>query len=215
MERGAHGEGGTWSMLGPAMTSRPTHQDACRAFRWEESARALGWEPGEPVNLGRTIVDRHAGGGRPALRWLGKRGEDRTYSFDELGELTARFAALLRAQGVERGDRVAGFLPRVPEMLIAMIGTWKAGAVYVPIFTGFGPDAVEYRVRHSGARALVTHREHRARLPEPVPDGVTVITVAGRDPVPPGDTEFWRTMERHPEGADPVAGRGGVAAVGQ
>ena len=56
----------------------------------------------------------------------------------------------LATQGVDRGDRVAGFLPRIPEMLIAMIGTWKAGAVYVPIFTGFGPDAVEFRVRHSG-----------------------------------------------------------------
>jgi len=195
------------------MTSRPTYRDACRAFRWEESARALGWAPGEPVNLGHTIVDRHAGGGRPALRWLGKRGEDRTYSFEELGELTARFAAVLRAHGVEPGDRVAGFLPRVPEMLIAMIGTWKAGAVYVPIFTGFGPDAVEYRVRHSGARVLVTHREHRARLPEPLPPGVTVVTVAGGAAGAPGDTDFWRAMDRHPEGADPLVRRRDEPAV--
>ena len=195
------------------MTSRPTYRDACRAFRWEESARALGWAPGEPVNLGHTIVDRHAGGGRPALRWLGKRGEDRTYSFDELGELTARFAAVLRAQGVEPGDRVAGFLPRVPEMLIAMIGTWKAGAVYVPIFTGFGPDAVEYRVRHSGARVLVTHREHRARLPEPVPPGVTVVTVAGGDAGAPGDTDFWRAMDRQREGVESVVCRRDEPAV--
>jgi acetyl-CoA synthetase len=195
------------------MTSRPTYRDACRAFRWEESARALGWAPGEPVNLGHTIVDRHAGGGRPALRWLGKRGEDRTYSFDELGELTARFAAVLRAQGVEAGDRVAGFLPRVPEMLIAMIGTWKAGAVYVPIFTGFGPDAVEYRVRHSGARVLVTHHEHRARLPEPVPPGMTVVTVAGGDAGAPGDIDFWRAMARHSVGAGPLVRRRDEPAV--
>ena len=193
--------------------SRPTYRDACRAFRWEESARALGWAPGEPVNLGHTIVDRHAGVGRPALRWLGKRGEDRTYSFDELGELTARFAAVLRAQGVEPGDRVAGFLPRVPEMLIAMIGTWKAGAVYVPIFTGFGPDAVEYRVRHSGARVLVTHREHRARLLEPVPPGVTVVTVAGDATGAPGDIDFWRAMDRYREGADPLVCRREEPAV--
>jgi acetyl-CoA synthetase len=195
------------------MTSRPTYRDACRAFRWEESARALGWAPGEPVNLGHTIVDRHAGGGRPALRWLGKRGEDRTYSFDELGELTARFAAVLRAQGVEAGDRVAGFLPRVPEMLIAMIGTWKAGAVYVPIFTGFGRDAVGYRVRHSGARVLVTHHEHRARLPEPVPPGVTVVTVAGGDAGAPGDIDFWRAMARHSVGAGPLVRRRDEPAV--
>ena len=203
-----------WGYARPRMTSRPTYRDACRAFRWEESARALGWAAGEPVNLGRTIVDRHAGRGRPALRWRGKRGEDRTYSFDELGELTGRFASLLRAQGVDRGDRVAGFLPRVPEMLIAMIGAWKAGAVYVPIFAGFGPDAVEFRVRHSGARLLVTHREHRARLPEPMPDGVSVVTVAQSGAVVrPDDTEFWRAMDRHPEAADPVPCRRDEPAV--
>src|SRR6185295_17566581 len=95
--KGADIRVGRAGILGPAMTSRPTYRDACRAFRWEESARALGWATGEPVNLGRTIVDRHAGGGRPALRWLGKRGEDRTYSFEELSELTGRFASLLRA----------------------------------------------------------------------------------------------------------------------
>jgi acetyl-CoA synthetase len=195
------------------MTSRPTYRDACRAFHWEDSARALGWAAGEPVSLGHTIVDRHAGAGRPALRWLGKRGEDRTYSFDELAELTARFAAVLRARGVEPGDRIAGFLPRVPEMLIAMIGAWKAGAIYVPIFTGFGPDAVEYRVRHSGARVLVTHHEHRARVFEPVPDEVTVITVGGGAAGAPRDVEFWHAMDGPPKGADPAVRRREEPAV--
>ncbi|MGH7414519.1 MAG: acyl-CoA synthetase [Candidatus Rokuibacteriota bacterium] len=179
--------------------SRPSHRDAYRAFRWEESARAMGVAAGAPVNLGRAIVDRHAGAGRPALRWFGKRGEARTYTFDELARLTARFANALRELGVGPGDRVAGFLPRVPEMLIAMIGTWKVGAVYVPIFTGFGPDGIEFRVRHSGARVLVTQWEHRGRLPEPLPDGVTVVTVAGGAGGAPGDVDFWRVMHGQSE----------------
>ena len=149
-----------------AMPTRPRYQDARAAFRWEQSARALGWAPGQPVSLGHTIVDRHAVGDRPALRWFGRNGQERTYTFAELARLTARFAGALRAQGVGPGDRVAGFMPRVPEMLIAMIGAWKAGAVYVPIFTGFGRDAIEFRVRHSGAVALCTHHEHRGRLRE-------------------------------------------------
>jgi acetyl-CoA synthetase len=193
--------------------SRPTHRDACQAFRWEESARAMGFVAGEPVNLGRAIVDRHAGAGRPALRWFGKRGETRTYTFDELARLTGRFANVLRARGIGRGDRVAGFLPRIPEMLIAMIGTWKAGAVYVPIFTGFGPDAIDFRVRHSGARALCTQWEHRARLPEPLPDGVTVITVAGEAGGVSGDVDFWRAMDGQPETTAPAAGRRDEPAV--
>jgi len=193
--------------------SRPTHRDACQAFRWEESARAMGFGAGAPVNLGQAIVDRHAGAGRPALRWFGKRGEARTYTFDELARLTDRFANVLRAEGIGRGDRVAGFLPRVPEMLIAMIGTWKAGAVYVPIFTGFGPDAIDFRVRHSGARALVTHWEQRARLPEPLPGGVTVLTVAGGAGGVPGDVDFWRAMAGQPETTEPVACRRDEPAV--
>jgi acetyl-CoA synthetase len=179
--------------------SRPTHRDACQAFRWEESARAMGVTADAPVNLGRAIVDRHAGSGRAALRWFGKRGEARTYTFDELARLTARFANVLRERGVGPGDRVAGFLPRVPEMLIAMIGTWKVGAVYVPIFTGFGTDAIEFRVLHSGARVLVTQWEQRGRLPEPLPDGVTVITVAGGAGGAPDDVDFWRAMDGQPD----------------
>jgi acetyl-CoA synthetase len=179
--------------------SRPTHRDACQAFRWEESARAMGVTADAPVNLGRAIVDRHAGSGRAALRWFGKRGEARTYTFDELARLTARFANVLRERSVGPGDRVAGFLPRIPEMLIAMIGTWKVGAVYVPIFTGFGTDAIEFRVRHSGARVLVTQWEQRGRLPEPLPGGVTVITVAGDAGGTPDDLDFWRAMHGQPD----------------
>ncbi|HEY5725813.1 MAG TPA: AMP-binding protein, partial [Methylomirabilota bacterium] len=180
--------------------SRPSHHDACQAFRWEESARAMGFPPGAPVNLGRAIVDRHAASDRAALRF-GKGGEARTYTFDELARLTARFANALRELGVGPGDRVAGFLPRIPEMLIAMIGAWKAGAVYVPIFTGFGPDATEFRARHSGARVLVTQWEQRGRLPAPLPDGVTVVTVTGPAAGPPGDVDFWRVMEGQPDTA--------------
>jgi acetyl-CoA synthetase len=181
--------------------SRPSHRDACQAFRWEESARAMGVAAGAPVNLGRAIVDRHAGAGRVALRWFGKGGEARTYTFDELAALTARFANALRGLGVGPGDRVAAFLPRIPEMLIAMIGAWKAGAVYVPIFTGFGPDAIEFRARHSGARVLVTQWEQRGRLPTPLPDGVTVVTVTGPAAGLPGDVDFWRVVDGQPDTA--------------
>lgn len=165
----------------------------------------MGFTAGTPVSLGHAIVDRHAGAARTALRWFGRRGEARTYTFDELAHVTGRFAAVLRAHGVGRGDRVAGFLPRVPEMLIAMIGAWKAGAVYVPIFTGFGPDAIEFRVRHSGARVLITHGEHRARLPAPMPDGVRVITVAGEAGA--GDVDFRQAMDAQPAPAAPASYR--------
>jgi len=183
---------------------RPRYRDACEAFSWDESLRALGWTPADPVSLGRTIVDRHAGSGRPALRWFGKDGTSRSYTFDELGRLSNRFANVLRAAGIGAGDRVAGFLPRVPETLIVMLGTWKAGAIYVPIFTAFGGDAIEFRLRHSGARLLCTHGEHRGRVPAAPGDAARIVTVAAPGGVAAGDVDFRDAMARQPETFEPA-----------
>ena len=154
------------SMAAPRTMSRPTHRDACQAFRWEESARAMGVAAGTPVNLGRAIVDRHAGSGRDALRWFGKRrrGADATLRRARPARPT-RFAGFLAAAGRRQG-RPGRRLPAArPRDAGDHARTWKVGAVYVPIFTGFGPDAIEFRVRHSGAQVLFTQREYRDRLP--------------------------------------------------
>jgi acetyl-CoA synthetase len=153
--------------------------EAFRAFTWDASLQALGWSADGEVNLAHTIVDRHACPGRLALRWFGKDGTAREVSFEELAAATSRWAYLLGSLGVDKGERVAGFLPRIPETLVIMLGTWKRGAVYVPIFTGFGPEAIAYRVEHSGARVLCAHEEHRSRLP-PLSRGARVVTVGGR-----------------------------------
>jgi len=144
---------------------------------------ALGWTPGGDVSLGETLVDRHAASGRMALSWFGADGSRREYGFAELGRLSNRFANALRALGVRRGDRVAGYLPRVPETLVVMLGAWKAGAIYVPIFTGFASDAIAYRVSHSGATVLCTHWRHAGRVPDPLPGGARLIAVTR-----PGET---------------------------
>jgi acetyl-CoA synthetase len=99
---------------------------------------------------------------------------------------------------VRKGDRVAGFLPRVPETLAIMLGAWKAGAVYVPIFTGFGPDAVAYRVRHSGARIVWTHHAHRARVPSLSPE-TTIVTLTDGAPPVAGDISFDDAVAGQPE----------------
>ena len=134
------------------MTPRPRHAEVSARFTWEPSLRALGWTLDGPVNLGETIVDRHAPSGRVALRWFGKTGAAQNLTFAELAGSSSQFAGFLASQGVGKGDRVAGFMPRIPETLVAMLGTWKVGAVYVPIFTGFGADAIAFRVRQAARR---------------------------------------------------------------
>jgi acetyl-CoA synthetase len=100
-------------------------------------------------------------------------------------------------------------------MLIAMIGAWKAGAVYVPIFTGFGPDAIDFRLRHSGAAAICTHHEHRGRLPATLPAATRVVTVTGEGGPAAGpvirsvaaDVDFWRAMSEAREDVAPATCR--------
>lgn len=184
---------------------RPRYADAVAGFTWEPSFRALGWRPGAPVDLGHTILDRHASGERLGLRWSGRDGAARDWSCAELAGLSARVAGLLRALGIRPGDRVAGLLPRVPETVAIMVGTWKAGGIYLPIFTGFGPDAIEFRLRHSGARVLVTHRAHRAAVPATLPGGVRLVCVGGAGG--PADLDFDDAVGRQPA-ASPPASRG-------
>jgi acetyl-CoA synthetase len=181
--------------------------DACRAFSWEASLRALGWPPEGPVSLGHTLVDRHRGTGALALRWFGADGTSRSVTFDELAAATNRMANLLAGLGVEGGDRVAGFLPRIPETIAVMLGTWKRGAVYVPIFTGFAPEAVAYRVEHSGARVLCSHEGLRPRVPA-LPHGVGVLIARARPaagaPLPAGDVDLAEALAARPDRAEPA-----------
>jgi len=182
--------------------------------RGEESvARGADVPSAGPVDLARTIVDRHAGGGRTALRWVGKTGTSKTLTFDELGQLSAQVAGWLRSRGLREGDRVAGFLPRVPETIAIMLGTWKAGGVYVPIFTGFGPDAIEFRLRDSGAKVLCTHWEYRSRVPAPLPNGPAILTISGPEAPAAGDTDFHEAIAGQPVDAGPAARRRDDPAV--
>jgi acetyl-CoA synthetase len=174
-----------------------TYPEAYRQFRWEEGVKALGWGESQRMNLGHTILDRHTSD-NIALHWFGKTGVAQKYTFRELSRLTNRFANLLRSLGVRKGDRVAGFLPRIPETLIVMIGTWKAGAVYVPIFTGLGPDAIKFRVEHSRPNLFCTQGEYRGRIPSTLPGVQAVITISGAQDLglESGDVDFRKNLDR-------------------
>ena len=88
--------------------SSESYTDAVRAFDWSSVHEALGWESGEKVSLGESIVDRHAASERVALICVGPDGTERRLTYRELSEESNRFANLLRRLGVEPGDRVAG-----------------------------------------------------------------------------------------------------------
>ncbi|HEX2240533.1 MAG TPA: AMP-binding protein [Actinomycetota bacterium] len=117
------------------------------------------WFVGGRVNLAHNCVDRHGASERaaaPAIRWEGEDGEVRELSYGKLAAEVAKAANGLAELGVGEGDRVAVYMPMVPEAVIAAYACAKLGAIYLPIFSGFGAPAVAARLNDSQAKVLIT-----------------------------------------------------------
>ncbi len=129
-------------------------------FSWAAARRALDGLPGgRGLNIAHEAVDRHATGARAAhlaLRWLGKRGETRDFTYAELSRLSNRFANVLRRLGVGKGERVFLLSGRVPELYVAALGALKNGSVVCPLFSAFGPEPLQQRLAIGEGRVLVT-----------------------------------------------------------
>src|SRR3990170_2410022 len=129
------------------------------------------------MNIAYEAVDRHAAGSRGdhlALRCLSKSGETHDYTYTELRDLTNRFANVLKALDVTKGDRVYVLTGRIPELYIAALGTLKNRSVFCPLFSAFGPEPIQTRMTIGRAKVLLTtetlyHRKVesiRSSLPE-------------------------------------------------
>ena len=140
--------------------------------------------------------DRHAHGNAVALYCETRDGRATQHTFSELQAHAARFGNFLREQGVRPGDRVAGLMPRTVELLIAILGTWRIGAVYQPLFTAFGPKAIEQRLGCSEARWIVTDAHNRAKLDDVTDCPPIIVTDAAAQH--PSDYDFWSTLDRQP-----------------
>ncbi|MBW3503803.1 AMP-binding protein [Pseudomonas sp. NKUCC02_KPG] len=159
----------------------------------------------EAVNACVECCDRHALPGRIALFWEGRDASSATYTFTQLQDQAARFANFLLAQGVKRGDKVAGLLPRNVELLIVAFATWRIGAIYQPLFTAFGPKAIEHRLNSSGAALVVTDGVNRVKLNE-VNECPAIVTVAGPkgQGLVRGDFSFWAELDNYTADCEPV-----------
>jgi len=131
---------------------------ACRAFSWDAARRALDGLPGGGLNIAHEAVDRHAAGARRehvAFRFL-QPGGQRDVSYAELARLTNRFANVLRALDVARGERLFVLTGRIPELYIAVLGGFKQGLVVSPLFSAFGPEPLATRLMLGEGAVLVT-----------------------------------------------------------
>jgi acetyl-CoA synthetase len=148
------------SAWGPTAPNLRNYAEARAQFSWAEARRELDGLPGgQGLNVAHEAVDRHAAGSRcdsVAIRWLGKDGAVRDYSYAELRDLTSRFANTLKSLGVGAGDRVYALAGRIPELYIAALGTLKNRSVFCPLFSAFGPEPIRVRMATGRARVLVT-----------------------------------------------------------
>lgn len=136
-----------------------------KAASYEDLVGNFRWRVPALYNIGSDVCDRHAtGDGRLALIFQDEGGAVRRFSFDDIKAQSNRFANVLTAHGLTRGDRLAILLPQAPETAIAHVAAYKAGLIAVPLFTLFGADALEYRLSNSGAASLVTDRTGYAKI---------------------------------------------------
>jgi len=188
------------SVTGASAPNLDDYDRVRTAFTWSGARAELDGLPGgHGLNIAHEAVDRHAAGPRGdriAIRWLGKRGDVRDYTYRELRTLTDRFANVLAGLGLRRGDRVFALAGRVPELYIAALGTLKYGAVFCPMFSAFGPEPIRARMRIGGARVLVTtealYRRKVEALREHLPDLVHVLLIGegGAATAVPGTLDF-------------------------
>ncbi len=177
---------------GPVAPNLGDYESVRDGFSWESARAALDGLPDERgLNIAHEAVDRHAAGPRAdhvAIRWIAKSGDVRDISYAELRTLTNRFANALRSLGVGKGERVFALAGRVPELYVAALGTLKAGSVFCPLFSAFGPEPIKSRMTLGSARVLVTTAALYRRKVEPMraelPELRHVILIDGDGSVP-------------------------------
>jgi acetyl-CoA synthetase len=143
------------------------------AWDWDAAARRAGAGRDGRFNCG-AVPFTHP----RALVWRRRDGGTVELAGAELQALAGRTASVLRRAGVRRGDRVAAQLGRRPEAFTVALAVWRLGAVYVPLFSGFGADALRVRLDDAGASAIVTDPESRPGLAE-VEGGRTILVTGG------------------------------------
>src|SRR6266498_1167876 len=158
--------------------SSTIYQDAKRnpVRFWEREAKELEWiKPwrrglewklpyakwfvGGKLNASVNCLDRHIRGplrNKAAFVWEGEPGDRRTLTYGDLYSQVNAFANVLRSLGVKRGDRVALYLPLIPELAIAMLACARIGAVHSVVFGGFSAESLRDRINDAKARLLVT-----------------------------------------------------------
>ncbi len=153
-----------WDTITKSATDRanaalPDTEKARKDFSWNDARQELSGMPGGGLNIAHEALDRHVAAGHGAqcaIRWLGTSGETRDFTYEHLQRNASKFAGVLTRHGIGKGDRLFSMMGRVPELYFAALGTLRAGVVFTPLFSAFGPEPVRTRMEIGEASALIT-----------------------------------------------------------
>jgi len=158
------------------------YEEYRKSFSWNQIRNEFSWFDGK-INAAYNAVDRHVDTWRKnkiALYWEGDDSVTQEFTFFQIHLLSNKIGNILKNHGIERGDRVFLFLPRIPELYFSFLGILKIGAVAGSLFSAFQEQALEDRLANSQAKIVITNSELKLRIDKirkNLPDLKTIICV--------------------------------------
>jgi acetyl-CoA synthetase len=127
-------------------------------YSWDSDKVICKWFEGGKLNASYNCLDRHLStrGKRIAIIWEGDGGDTATYTYKQLYDEVCKFANVLKKRGIKKGDRVAIYLPMIPQLVISMLACARIGAIHNVVFAGFSADALKERVNDSACKMVIT-----------------------------------------------------------
>jgi acetyl-CoA synthetase len=133
-----------------------------KVLEWEFETPKVEWFIGGKTNVAYNCLDRHLTDGRrnkAAIIWESDEGRSKVYTYQSLYHKVCRFSNVLKKHGIKKGDRVAIYMPMIPELAIAMLACARIGAIHSIVFGGFSPNSLRDRIQDSSCKMLITADE--------------------------------------------------------
>ena len=171
-----------------------TNNRASNLSDYQQCYQHFNWPKTTPrLNIAYQAVDSHLNTPteqKVALRWLGKQNQSVDFTYRDLAQQSSRFASVLHTLGFEQGSRVFSLAGRIPLLYIAALGTLKAGCVFTPLFSAFGPEPIRSRMEIGEANVLITtlslYRKKVATWWQELPHLKAVLLIDGSGELDPG-----------------------------
>ncbi|KCZ71075.1 acetate--CoA ligase [Candidatus Methanoperedens nitroreducens] len=125
---------------------------------WDPQDAICKWFSGGRLNASYNCLDRHLSerGDRIAILWEGEPGDTQSYTYRQLYTEVCKFANVLKKKGIKRGDRIAIYMPMIPQLAIAMLACARIGAIHSVVFAGFSADSLRGRIHDSACKMVIT-----------------------------------------------------------